>query len=210
MNARSIAKSALILGLFAAVGTALLAFVFDLTEERIIEQQRRAVLRAVNQVIPSELYDNDPFVDQIVLTDVPELGGNGPFRVFRGRSEGQPVAVAIEAIAPDGYSGDIAMMIGILTNGEISGVRVTSHRETPGLGDRIDRNKSDWISSFDGLSLANTNDSEWAVKRDGGQFDQFTGATITPRAVVQAVHRALVWVNGNQDRLYLTDANTQP
>ena len=210
MNARSIAKSALILGLFAAVGTALLAFVFDLTEERIIEQQRRAVLRAVNQVIPSELYDNDPFVDQIVLTDVPELGGNGPFRVFRGRSEGQPVAVAIEAIAPDGYSGDIAMMIGILTNGEISGVRVTSHRETPGLGDRIDRNKSDWISSFDGLSLANTNDSEWAVKRDGGQFDQFTGATITPRAVVQAVHRALVWVNDNQDRLYLTDANTQP
>ncbi|GJM08000.1 MAG: electron transport complex subunit G [Lysobacteraceae bacterium] len=210
MNARSIAKSALLLGLFAAVGTALLAFVFDLTEERIIEQQRRAVLRAVNQVIPSELYDNDPFVDQIVLTDVPELGGNGPFRVFRGRSEGQPVAVAIEAIAPDGYSGDIAMMIGILTNGEISGVRVTSHRETPGLGDRIDRNKSDWISSFDGLSLANTNDSEWAVKRDGGQFDQFTGATITPRAVVQAVHRALVWVNDNQDRLYLTDANTQP
>lgn len=210
MKFKSIAISALVLGLFAAVGTALLAFVFDLTEDRIIEQQRRAVLRAVNQVMPNELYDNDPFVDQIVLTDVPELGGKGPFRVFRGRSNGQPVALAIETIAPDGYSGNIAMMIGVSTNGEISGVRVTNHRETPGLGDRIDRNKSDWITSFDGLSLSNTNESAWAVTRDGGQFDQFTGATITPRAVVQAVHRTLQWVNDNQDRLFLTDADTQP
>jgi electron transport complex protein RnfG len=123
-------------------------------------------------------------------------------RVYRARYDGDPVALVLNMVAPDGYNGDIRMLVAVNADGTISGVRVVAHRETPGLGDPIERRRSDWILSFDQRSLGNPDEQGWAVRRDGGQFDQFTGATVTPRAVVEAVQRALEFVDRHQETLY--------
>jgi len=149
-----------------------------------IAEDRSAML---NQVLPQGLYDNNP------LETVATLEGNpfgGDPSVFLATRDGQMTGAAFEVIG-QGYSGDIVLLIGVKANGELSGVRTLTHAETPGLGDKIEIAKNPWITGFDGLSLDNTPAAQWAVKKDGGRFDQFTGATITPRAVVNAVHQGL-------------------
>ena len=126
--------------------------------------------------------------------------------VYRARSEGRPVAAAMKLRANDGYNGRIDLLIGVYANGEVSGVRVLSHRETPGLGDGIDIARSDWILDFNGKSLRSPEPAGWTVERDGGVFDQFTGATITPRAVVHAVRRALEYFEENRETLFSAPA----
>jgi electron transport complex protein RnfG len=125
-----------------------------------------------------------------------------PGRVWRARRGGEPSALVLEAVAPDGYSGAIDLLIGVRADGTISGVRVTAHRETPGLGDRIEVAKSDWIERFAGRSLRNPARAHWQVRRDGGDFDQFAGATVTPRAIVRAVRRALDYLEQHGVELY--------
>lgn len=199
---QTILKAAVLLALFALVGVGVVAIIESGTEARIIENERLATLRNINELIDPTQYDNDIFHDFIKVTDPTLLGTEEALSVYRARKGGEPMGVVLTAIAPDGYNGRIKLLIGIHHDGEILGVRVLSHSETPGLGDRIEIGKSDWIRTFKGRSLLTMGNKDWAVRKDGGKFDQFTGATITPRAVVKAVHNALTYYQLHRHELF--------
>ena len=175
---------------FTAIGTGLLAYTFDITKDNIARNEAQAKRELIEQALPKNLYDNDVVRDVVQLPPTPELGNTNTSNAYRARLRGEPAALVLEAIAPDGYSGKIGLLVAIQANGEIAGVRVVSHNETPGLGDYIDSAKSTWIKQFDHASRS-SNEAAWKVKKDAGRFDYMSGATITPRAVVKAVHKAL-------------------
>ena len=187
---------------FVVLVTAVLALTYDKTHELISKSEAEEKLALINQVFPSGISDNDIIHDTMEIAPNELLGNTAPVTAYRARLGGKPAAVMIEATAPDGYSGKITLLIAILANGEISGVRVISHNETPGLGDYIDIAKSPWIRIFDHASLDSVPDAAWHVKKDGGKFDYMTGATITPRAVVKAVHKALEYFAQNRASLF--------
>lgn len=191
-----------ILTVFTVIGTAMLAGTFETTKEPIAQSEREAKLNLLAQVMPAQLHDNDLLRDTLQLPPAELLGQHAPSVAYRARQNGKPAGVILEAIAPDGYSGDIKLLIGIASDGAITGVRVLAHKETPGLGDYIELAHSDWIKNFDGKSLAKLPDEVWRVKKDGGQFDYMTGATITPRAVVKAVHKALQYFAAQRDFIF--------
>ena len=197
-------KSAAALGLVAVLGTGLLASVDWLTADRIAEQERKVVLQQLGQIIPASRYDNALQDDRFSFRAESWFPRGQEVVAYRARRDGEPVAVILKFKAVNGYNGDIGLLAGINADGTVAGVRVTSHNETPGLGDAIERDKSDWVLDFDGKSLGNPPAEDWAVRRDGGQFDQFTGATITPRAVVAAVRRALEYFKGHRKQLFDT------
>ncbi len=202
----SIPRSTLSLGLLALLASALLSGVYWLTAPRIAEQERKQLLLQLEQVLPGEIFDNAMHEDYIDVSNTLAFPGSQEVRVFRARMDGQPSAAVFRLFAPDGYNGRIHLLIGILASGEISGVRVLDHSETPGLGDWIELERSDWILSFNGRSLTNPEKEGWAVKRDGGEFEQFTGATITPRAVVRAVRRTLEYFEANRQELFTRES----
>ncbi len=202
-----ILKSAAALGFVAVIGTALLTGVDALTAERIAAQERRVILEQLGQIIPRK-YDNLLLEDAFVFSDEAYFPNGQRVTAYRARLNGQPVAVVLSFNAVSGYNGNITLLAGINFDGSLRGVRVVSHRETPGLGDAIEVEKSGWINDFTGKSLENPEPRLWAVKRDGGAFDQFTGATITPRAVVDAVKRALEFFELR--RRYLFEATADP
>jgi electron transport complex protein RnfG len=188
---RNALRTGIILLVFAFVGTAILAFTHQSTEPTIARGQQAAKLALLSQVLPATLYDNDLLGSKKSLAPDDLLGTQQDSSLWLAQRNGQFSGVVLEAIAPDGYSGEIALLIGIDASGKITGVRVTAHRETPGLGDYIDRAKSAWIDQFAGKSLTNPPPKHWKVVKDGGTFDARAGATITPRAVVRAVKGAL-------------------
>lgn len=189
------------LGAFAIVTTALIALTFITTSDRIEQQQKKKLLSVLNEVVPHEMHDNALYADCTSVTSS-LLGTQQPHLVYRARINGQPSALVLETTAPDGYSGNIELVVGVDTNMNVLGVRAIDHKETPGLGDKIELAVSDWITSFSGKSFSVTSLSSWQVKKDGGEFDQFTGATITPRAVVNAVKNALIYAHDNQHSLF--------
>jgi electron transport complex protein RnfG len=198
---RNALRTGVILFAFALVATALLSFTFARTEPTI-ERSRQAEKRALlNQVLPPALYDNDLLASQRSVPPDAALGTRQPSAMWIARRGGSITAVVLEAIAPDGYSGNIALLIGIDIDGSVTGVRVTAHRETPGLGDYIERAKSPWIEQFVGKSRMNPVPRYWRVAKDGGGFDARAGATITPRAVVKAVGAALDYFARNRAAL---------
>lgn len=199
---RSLVRSAASLGLVAVAGTTLLAGMHQLTAERIAAQERRAVLEQLQQIIPADRYDNVLQDDWIAFTDARYFPRAQQVVAYRARLDGRPVAVILRFAAVDGYNGPIHLLAGIEADGSLAGVRVTAHRETPGLGDPIEAEKSDWIRTFEGRSLRSPEPAGWGVRRDGGEFDQFTGATITPRAVVEAVRGALEYYEDNRRALF--------
>ncbi|MGF1547889.1 MAG: electron transport complex subunit RsxG [Thiotrichales bacterium] len=198
--------SSIMLGLFGVVGAGIVAGVHELTAERVLENERLARLKVLNEVLPADRYDNSILEDTVVLRDPALAGGRYPVTVYRARRGGAPVAAVFETVAPDGYSGAIHLLIGIDTDGRVTGARVLKHAETPGLGDPIEQNHSDWIHRFTGKSLHAPGLPRWAVKRDGGDFDQFTGATISPRAVVKAIRQTLVYFDAHQVTLLTPEA----
>jgi Na+-translocating ferredoxin:NAD+ oxidoreductase subunit G len=198
---RSVLRNALILGVFAMVTVGLIALTQQGTAERIADAQRRVQMSALNEILPHDQHDNDLLEDGFELFDREYLRHTGPSVAYRGRQAGEVVAVIMPVVAPDGYSGRIDLLVGVRANGELAGVRVVGHRETPGLGDKIELSKNTWVLSFNGTSLTMPAPEDWAVRKDGGAFDQFVGATITPRAVVQAVHRALLYFEENRASL---------
>lgn len=201
MNKAPILIAAGVLAAFAVGGVGVVAITHDLTRPRIAENERAAVLRQVRAIVPPDSIDNDPLEDSILVSR-PDLLGAQSTQVYRVRSGGEPVAVILNPVVPDGYAGPIKLLVSVLRDGTLGGVRVLSHHETPGLGDRIEEAKSDWIHSFAGKSLGTPPADDWKVKRDGGVFDQFTGATITPRAIVKAVKNTLDFVAAQGDALY--------
>jgi electron transport complex protein RnfG len=187
---------------FTVIGTALLASTYFTTRAPIAESERQARLALFGQVLPVSLHDNDLLQDAIRVPAGGELNNREETLAYRAWLNGKPSAVILETVAPDGYSGDIKLLVAIRTDGELAGVRVLAHKETPGLGDYIDIGHGDWIKNFDGQSLAKTADDGWKVKKDGGRFDYMAGATITPRAVVKAVHKTLQYFAAHREELF--------
>ena len=192
---------------FTIFGTAILAFTFNLTHDLISQSEDAAKLKLINQVVPNSLFDNDLLNDVTTLPASTLLGTEQNTIAYRGRLKGQPSVVVVEAIAPDGYSGRIGLLVAINFDGSISGVRVIAHKETPGLGDYIDITKSKWINLFIGTSHQRIQEADWKVKKDGGQIDYMAGATITPRAVIKAVHSALHYFEENRTLLFAENLN---
>ena len=208
MDYRQIAITTVILLLFAITGTAMVAFTWDNTHDRIAANERATLLRKLNQLIPAERYDNALLEDRIDVINSKFLGTRDPVAVYRARKTGKPVALVMSPVAPDGYNGSIKLLVGINHDGSLAGVRVVTHRETPGLGDAIDEQRSDWVFGFDGKSLGNPAVDKWGVRKDHGDFDQLTGATITPRAIVKAVKQALLYYRAHHDTLFASGINT--
>ena len=202
MLTKMISKNGIILAIFAAVCVGLIAVTFYITRDTIAGEMEAALARTLNQLVAEDEYDNDVYHDCTLIEDATALGSKKPLKAYRMRQNGEPVAVVMESIAPNGYSGKIAMVVGIYQDGTIAGVRVTDHKETPGLGDKVDAKKSDWILDFEGKSLSNPEIEAWAVSKDGGDFDSFTGATITPRAVIQQVATTLEFFEDNKQQLF--------
>jgi electron transport complex protein RnfG len=195
-------KTAFVLIAFALVFTLLMSYVFNLTKVPIEQAEAKARLALFRQIVPASMHDNDILKDSLTIAPNDLLGNTQPSIANRARINNAPAAIILGAIAHDGYSGDIKLLIAIKYDGEISGVRVLTHKETPGLGDYIDIAKDDWIKLFDAESLTKTSNKNWKVKKDGGSFDYMAGATITPRAVVQAVHKALQYFEANKVSLF--------
>ena len=204
--ARSTLQTAVNLVFFAVLGTAILASVFYMTHDAIVKSEEAEKLKLITQIVPSSIFDNDIIQDTLSIPADPLLGNIDSTPAYRARIKGEPSAVVLEAVAPDGYSGKINIILAVRASGELAGVRVVSHRETPGLGDYIELPKSPWIKGFDGKSREVYKDADWKVKKDGGQFDYMAGATITPRAVIKAVNKALIYFGENRDKLFAVSA----
>ncbi|MCU7938441.1 MAG: electron transport complex subunit RsxG [gamma proteobacterium symbiont of Bathyaustriella thionipta] len=203
---RNMLISAALLAVFGGLGTALVMFTFEATKERIEASEKANLLRNLNNIIPPESHDNNLLDHQLLVPASSKLGQTVPTTIYQAWQGGHPVAVAFPIISNEGYSGEIKLLIAIKANGHIYGVRVISHKETPGLGDKIEIAKNNWILGFDDKHLIESVTAPWKVKKDGGSFDQFTGATITPRAVVNAVFKALDYFNHNHNKLFLDQA----
>ena len=200
---QSMGKNSLLLAVFALITALILASTDRLTEDRIAESERLAAQKALFEIIPVERHNNDLLLD---VQHIPKqywasLGLESGGDIHIARLDGQPVAAIIPSITPEGYSGDIAMIVGVNFDGSVAGVRVVEHKETPGLGDKVDLRKSDWILSFNGKSLTNPPADAWNVKKEKGAFDQFTGATITPRAVIHQIAKTLQYFSQDKERL---------
>lgn len=200
--ARHMGRTGAVLALFAVVGTGLVAFTYLRTKPPIEASQRQAFLESIDAILPHALYDNALYSDVVRVSSPELLGSDELVPVYRARKNGRPAAVVLAPIAPDGYSGKIHLLMAIAHDGTVLGVRVTNHKETPGLGDPIEIERSPWITGFNGKTLDNPSASGWNVRKDGGVFDQFAGATITPRAVVKAVHNALKYYATHRDELF--------
>lgn len=201
----------MLLGLFAALTTALIAWTYLGTKDDIAQAQRKAEAKQLLEIFPASTHDNALIDDTFtVAANQSLLDVREERRGYRARLGNEVVGVIIPATARDGYSGDIRLLVGVHRDGRVAGVRVTSHRETPGLGDAIDTNKSDWVLEFTGRSLADPRPAGWRVRKDGGAFDQFTGATITPRAVVVATRKVLEYVEIHRSTLFLESAAQVP
>lgn len=196
-----IQKNSQILAIFAIACTAIVGLVNELTKDKIEAQAQLQLLNTLHSIIEPNRYNNNMTQDCVSVSS-PLLGGSQKHQVIQtayiARKDDNAIAVAITSTAPDGYNGNIEIMVAINMDNSISGVRVLKHQETPGLGDKVELRKSDWITSFNSKKLLTDDDSRWAVAKDGGMFDQFTGATITPRAVVKAVKKAMIYFKNNK------------
>lgn len=206
---RQMGGSSGLLALFAVIGGGALALTHSGTAERIRQQEQATLIGRLNEIVPEARYDNALLKDTTQVQSREVFGTDEAMTVYRARRGNKPVALLLTTVAPNGYSGPIRLLVGVNADGRLAGVRVVQHRETPGLGDKIELSRSAWIRVFTGLSLDKPPAAAWKVRKDGGQFDQFAGATITPRAVVAAVRRTLDYAVTNMDALFAASAPEQ-
>jgi electron transport complex protein RnfG len=192
----------LILAALAAICTALVATTHSVTAPRIAANEQAYLEQSLKPVLEGIEYDGELSESTIVIPPSHALPGNDPVTVYRVYADGAPIAALFVVTARDGFSGPIRLLVGIDSVGTVTGVRVLEHRETPGLGDRIEASKTDWILQFKGRSLTNPAEASWAIRRDGGEFDQLTGASITPRAVIGAIRETLVYFKQHPDLVF--------
>lgn len=195
-------SSGLILGGLAAVCTTLVVFTHSTTAPRIAANQQAFLERSLQPVLAGISYDGKLSESTKTIPAPHELPGNDDVSIYRVYADEAPIAALFVVSARDGFSGPIQLLVGIHASGTVTGVRVLQHRETPGLGDLIEAAKSDWILQFVGKSLSEPPESAWSIKRDGGEFDQLTGASITPRAIIKAVKETLLYFAGNRDTIF--------
>lgn len=201
---RNALRTSTILFIFALIGTAMLAYTFRQTRPVIEKSEQAEKLALINQVLPRALYDNDLLAAHRELPADDLLGTRKPTSMWLATRSGQPAGIVLEAVAPEGYSGDIGLLVGISADGVVTGVRITRHKETPGLGDYIELAKSRWVLQFNGKRMEENDKPRWRVKKDGGEYDSRAGATITPRAIVKAVRQTLEYFHMHRDELLRT------
>jgi len=198
-------KTLLTLGLIGLLAAALLSGVHLATRDRIASEQQRQALATLNQLVPESGYDNELIEDRFSAWI---SGLSSPSTIYRARMESEPVALLADVTTPDGYSGDIRLLVGIEPDGEVIGVRILEHRETPGLGDKIELKRTDWLRQFTGKSLGAPPAQAWAADRRGGAFDTLSSATITSAAVIEAVRNVLAWYSANRDNAFELEAQS--
>jgi electron transport complex protein RnfG len=191
--ARRTVRAATVLAVAATLAVGLVAVVNDHARPQIEASLRAEQLRQLTAVLGDIAYDNDPLTDTLLVRDPEYLGTTEPLAAHRVRRNGEPIAVLLNTVAPDGYVGALRLLVAIDVAGRLIGVRVLEHRETPGLGDFVEERRTDWIRQFDGRSLDGPPPARWQVRKDGGDFDEYTGATVTSRAVTHAVRNALAY-----------------
>ncbi len=196
------AKPAVTLAIVAAVLTALVALVASFTRERIASNEQAWIKQRLDALVVPATHDNEMLEDSIDVLAPDLLGSSQPVKIYRARRGGAPVAAVIQSIAPDGYRGPIELLVAIGQDGRLIGVQVIRHNETPGLGDAFESRDVHWLDRFRGRSLTDPQPQRWTVRRDGGDFDAFTGATITPRAIVKAVRNTLEYYQRNRQRIF--------
>ena len=195
-------KSGVTLAVIAAVCTALVATTWQLTRERIEENKKAWLERSLQPALAGLFFDSDVTESMITIPQPHELPGSDAAIVYRVYAQERPVAALFVVSARDGYAGPIRLLIGIDIDGSVTGVRVLEHSETPGLGDRVETTKSDWVLQFDGHSLRDPKPEQWQIRVDGGDFDQLSGASVTPRAIVKAIRETLQYFNDNRDTIF--------
>lgn len=207
MADRSVLHSGMTLASIAAVCTALVALTYQLTAERIQANEQAWLEQSLQPALSGLFFDSGVSESILTIPAPHELPGSEDAVVYRVYSGDTPVAALFVVSARDGYAGAIRMLVGVDINGAVTGVHVLAHRETPGLGDRIETSKSDWVRQFDGRSLGRPASDGWKIKRDGGEFDQLTGASVTPRAVVKAVRETLAYFDANAVAIFVATAD---
>lgn len=205
-----VARSGLTLAAIAAVCAGLVATTWHLTRARIDANQQALLEQSLEPALAGLFFDGKLSESRLVIAPPHGLPGPDPVIVYRVYREGQPVAALIAVTARDGYAGPIRVLVGVAYEGGVTGVRILEHRETPGLGDRIDEDRSDWVGQFDGRSLADPALPGWRLKRDGGEFDQLSGASVTPRAVLKAIRETLVWYQEHRDDVFSQGEDDSP
>jgi electron transport complex protein RnfG len=207
---RGAVRAALVLGAAALVAGSIAMLAYEATRERIAVDDRARRAAQLESLLGGLAHDNDLLADVTYVRDPDLLGTTSPVLVYRARLAGRPAAIVIAPVAPDGYAGSIDLLVAIRADGRVLRVRTTRHRETPGLGDAIDEQKSGWIRRFTGRALGDPPLERWKVRKDGGDFDQFTGATVTPRAVVRAVAGSLQYFEQHRDELFAAPDTMPP
>jgi len=204
-----IVKGGATLAVIAALCTALVAFTFVMTEERIEANEQAWLERSLQPALSGLFYDSGVTESMIMIPPPHGLPGSEAAIVYRVYAEDEAVAALFVVSARDGYAGPIRFLVGIDVQGNVTGVHVLEHRETPGLGDRVETSRSDWATQFDGRSLLDPEPTGWAIKRDGGQFDQLTGASVTPRAIVKAIRDTLLYFDTHRDEVFTMQAESK-
>jgi electron transport complex protein RnfG len=199
-------RSGLTLAAIAAICTALVATTFQLTRNRIAANEQAWLERSLEPALSGVFFEGGVSESKLVIPAPHDLPGADDAIVYRVYAADEPVAALFAVTARDGYSGPIRILLGIDVKGMVTGLRILEHRETPGLGDRIVSTRSDWVYQFDGRSLSDPVTEQWSIKRDGGEFDQLSGASVTPRAVIKAVRQTLLYFEANRDALFSAPA----
>lgn len=200
-------KSGITLAVIAAVCTSLVALTYQVTHERIAANEQAWLEQSLQPALSGLFFDSGVSESRVTIPAPHELPGPEDVVIYRVYSGDSPVAALFVVSARDGYAGAIRLLVGIDINGAITGVHVLSHRETPGLGDRIESTKSDWVKQFDGRSLGDPVADGWKIKRDGGEFDQLTGASVTPRAAIKAIKETLAYFEANRVAVFAAAAD---
>lgn len=202
MKDAAVLKGGAILAVIASICTAMVALTYQLTEARIVANEQAWLERSLQPALSGLFYDSGVTESRLIVPPPHELPGSEAAIIYRVYAEDTPVAALFVVSARDGYAGPIRILIGIDVKGVVTGVHVLEHRETPGLGDRVDSTKSDWAKQFNGHSLVDPVPAGWAIKRDGGQFDQLSGASVTPRAITKAVKETLLYFDARSDEIF--------
>jgi electron transport complex protein RnfG len=202
-------KSGITLAVIAAICTALVALTHQMTHERIAANEQAWLEQSLQPALSGLFFDSGISESKVTIPAPHELPGTEDAVIYRVYSGDSPVAALFVVSARDGYAGAIRLLVGIDINGAITGVHVLAHRETPGLGDRVESTKSDWVRQFDGRSLGDPVTSGWKIQGDGGEFDQLTGASVTPRAIIKAITETLVYFEANRVAVFATAADAQ-
>jgi len=206
MSEQTIIKTGATLAVIAAICTTLVAATYQLTRERIVANEKALLEQALQPALAGLFYEGGVSESRLVMLPPHDLPGNDTALIYRVYAQDKPVAALFAVTARDGFSGLIRILVGVESDGTITGIRILQHRETPGLGDKIESARSDWIFQFDGRSMGDPEVTGWAIRNDGGEFDQLTGASVTPRAVIGAIRDTLLYFDVHRDEIFAAES----